>query len=194
MPLFDNWPYVDLSKLNLDFVLTKINEIEQVKAEIDAKLEELDRYTTAFNELSQKYEQLENDFNLLRSDVDNQISDGLNTINSRVNELEGRLNSQYASFTANVNSTIQALQRQVSDLDSELRQAIDSLQDTITLFNPLTGETNTLQQIIYYLASLHMGDALTAAEYDALELTASAYDAYQLTAYQYDSEGRTLLS
>ena len=103
------------------------------------------------------------------------------------------MNQQYASFTAYVSDIISALEREGNDLDTYLQQVVNGLQDAIILFNPLTGETNTLQQIIYYLASLHMGDALTAAEYDALDLTATAYDAYQLTAYQYDSEGRTLL-
>jgi hypothetical protein len=36
-------------------------------------------------------------------------------------------------------------------------------------------------------------NALTATEYDALDLTATAYDAYQLTARDYDLNGKTLL-
>ena len=193
MPLFDYWPYTDLSKLNLDYVISQVESVKQIKAEIDEKLAELDQYTQAFNELTQKYNQLENDFILLKSDVNTQIADGMNSLNSRFNVLSAQMNQQYASFTANVSDIISALEREVYDLDTYLQQVVNGLQDAIILFNPLTGETNTLQQIIYYLASLHMGDALTAAEYDALDLTATAYDAYQLTAYQYDSEGRTLL-
>lgn len=193
MPLFDYWPYTDLSKLNLDWVISQIKSIETIKAEIEAKLEELDQYTQAFNELSQKYDQLETDFILFKADVNNQIDTGLNNLNYRFNELSAGINSQYATFTANVNNMLQALQSEIDSLDTQLQQVITGLQDAIILFNPLTGEENTLQQIIYYLASLHMGDALTAAEYDALDLTATAYDAYQLTAYQYDSSGRTLL-
>lgn len=36
--------------------------------------------------------------------------------------------------------------------------------------------------------------ALTAQEYDELELTASNYDNRELTATEYDSEGKELLS
>ena len=35
MPLFNNWPWLDLSKLNLDFILDKIKVVEQ--AELDAQ-------------------------------------------------------------------------------------------------------------------------------------------------------------
>ena len=33
MPLFDNWPYVDLSKLNLDWIMLKIKHVEQAEAD-----------------------------------------------------------------------------------------------------------------------------------------------------------------
>lgn len=193
MPLFDYWPYTDLSKLNLDYVLSQIDSVKEIKAEIEAKLAELDQYTQAFNDLSAKYDRLEGDFIAFKNDVNTQFTAGMNSLNYRFNELSANINAQYASFTQNVNALIQALHTEVSDLDTQLQQVITGLQDAIILFNPLTGETNSLQQIIYYLSSLHMGDALTAAEYDALDLTAAAYDAYNLTAYQYDSEGRTLL-
>ena len=38
------------------------------------------------------------------------------------------------------------------------------------------------------------GDALTAQQYDALNLTAQTYDNKKLTAYQYDFNGKSLLT
>ena len=49
---------------------------------------------------------------------------------------------------------------------------------------------NVVNDIIYYF---HTTTALTAGEYDALDLTAQAYDNYELTAYDYDFNGKNLL-
>lgn len=57
--------------------------------------------------------------------------------------------------------------------------------------DPFTGKYNRVQVVIYELAELHR-QALSAAEYDALELTAAEYDALGLTAYVYDWYGIVL--
>lgn len=61
------------------------------------------------------------------------------------------------------------------------------------MYSPFTGEYVPITTVINELAFLHRSDALTAAEYDALDLTASDYDAYDITAYDYDWSGKTIL-
>ena len=60
--------------------------------------------------------------------------------------------------------------------------------------SPFTGEYVPLETVINELASLHKDDALTATEYDTLDITATYYDALDLTAYDYDWHGKTLVS
>jgi hypothetical protein len=59
--------------------------------------------------------------------------------------------------------------------------------------SPFTGLYVPITTVINELAHLHKADALTAAEYDALDLTASDYDNYELTAYDFDWSGKLLL-
>lgn len=59
--------------------------------------------------------------------------------------------------------------------------------------SPFTGLYVPIITVINELAHLHKADALTAAEYDALDLIASDYDNYDLTAYDYDWSGKLLL-
>lgn len=59
--------------------------------------------------------------------------------------------------------------------------------------DPFTGKIVPNKVVIYELSELHR-EALTAAEYDALELLAEDYDAFELTAYWYDWHGIDLLS
>ena len=63
---------------------------------------------------------------------------------------------------------------------------------TYYMMDPFTGEFVPVQKVIYSLAELHR-NALTATEYDALELDADTYDAKELTAYDYDWNGYALL-
>lgn len=59
--------------------------------------------------------------------------------------------------------------------------------------NPMTGAMERPGAIFQALAAFHR-NALTAAEYAALDLTAAEYAAYSITAYQYDFNGKELLT
>jgi len=61
------------------------------------------------------------------------------------------------------------------------------------MINPFTGTLDSLKTVILYLVGLHREDALTATEYDALDLDADTYDAYQVEAFDYDFSGKTIL-
>ena len=63
----------------------------------------------------------------------------------------------------------------------------------ISVFDPTTGFYSPLQIVINNLYNSSRQDALTATEYDALQLTATAYDAYEITAFNYDRYGKTIL-
>ena len=61
------------------------------------------------------------------------------------------------------------------------------------MFSPFTGQMESLKSVILSLVGLHREDALTAQEYDLLDLDADTYDAYQVDAYDYDFSGKTIL-
>lgn len=61
------------------------------------------------------------------------------------------------------------------------------------MFSPFTGQVESLKNVILSLVGLHRGDALTAEEYDLLDLDADTYDAYAVDAYDYDFSGKTIL-
>ena len=63
--------------------------------------------------------------------------------------------------------------------------------DCCYMRSPFTGQIVKNKVVIYELAELHR-QALTAQEYDDLELDADTYDAMQLTAYWYDWYGLLL--
>lgn len=57
------------------------------------------------------------------------------------------------------------------------------------MLSPFTGKVEKIETVVNYLANLHKC-ALTAVEYDNLQLTAQMYDAFRLTAWVYDWFGK----
>lgn len=69
----------------------------------------------------------------------------------------------------------------------ELHAYLDSIATTTTLLhNPVTGLIDNLQNILNDIYNTLNFYALTAWEYDNLELTAESYDDYGITAFEYD--------
>ena len=63
------------------------------------------------------------------------------------------------------------------------------------MLSPFTGEYVPVKQVVQDLAQLHIDEgALTATEYDALEIDADTYDGDDLTAFQYDWFGKEILT
>ena len=79
---------------------------------------------------------------------------------------------------------------QYSILDNRITQI--EIGD-IDIYDPTTGLLSPLQTVIDNLYDMNRGNAITASEYDDLELSATAYDAYDLTAREYDINAKSLL-
>ena len=96
-------------------------------------------------------------------------------------------------------STLTEAETFATDADNALAEMLKAYADSVILnaiymFNPFTGSSDDIRDVINDVISYVVGDnALTAGEYDALLLTAAAYDAKNLTAYQSDFNGANLL-
>lgn len=114
------------------------------------------------------------------------------------NEVNQSIAIQFADIKINLQAMIAtALQQANAYTDGRFALLEAEIQDIlvgqITVYDPTTGLISPLQTVIDNLYDSGRDGALTASEYDALELTATAYDAYQLTAVEYDSNGKALL-
>lgn len=180
MPLFNNFPYTNFHEMNLDFVIKKVKEIDQINTTVS---ELLGKYNAMFNkvtELSTEFDSFEAD---MQAAFDRFAAAGEQYIQTELNQFNTLLNEQAENYD-----------RQLAQMNTRLTNIENTVVRAAYMESPFTGETVPVQQVIYELASLHTTDALTAGEYDAAELTAAAYDALQLTAYQYDWNGSTYIS
>ena len=79
-------------------------------------------------------------------------------------------------------------------LINTLNQRFDNIPDSFLVFNPTNGMQNDINKTLNDIYSQTRTGALTASEYDALDLTANTYDNYELTATEYDTNGKEELA
>lgn len=191
MGFINQFPYSDFHEMNLDWL------IKQTKASMDA--------ITALQEEMAKIEVLtEEQINAM---INAAIASNNIQVYNALNNLKTQLTTEYQAYVTNqINLlTVYVNNQDVyydnlakSYADSALIEAKaytdQSVLDYTMMINPINGEYQDVRVVINDIFNNFLtNDALTAAEYDALDLTAQAYDNYELTAYEYDFSGKTLL-
>lgn len=181
----DNLTYVEY----LLGVLKKLNEvIEQTNSNtsfienydgrinaLEAEMLEIRAEMTAFeNQVNENFEALETSL--------------INTINTRLTEIRQELLGLIAVYRAEAKAYTDT---RIAQVEAEIEQI---LIGQITLRDPTTGLISPLQTVIDNIYDTTREEALTATEYDGLDLTATAYDGYEITAFNYDYYGKTILT
>lgn len=165
---------------DVEFLLGVLKKLNEVIAQVNKNSEFIDKYTG-------KIEEIEAEMINLRQEM----VDFENAINS---EIEARFASIKIELQAMIATALTHANAYTDSVASRLEEEIQQISiGQISLFDPTTGVYSPLQIVIDNLYNSSREDALTAGEYDALELTATAYDGYELTAQEYDQSAKSLL-
>lgn len=158
-------------------VLKKLNEV----------IVDTNRNTEFINNYAGKIEEIEAEIDDLKQQMIDFKQSTTDSIALQFAELKAELQALIATGLNQANAYTDAT---AGRLEAEIEQiAIGQ----ISVYDPTTGLYSPLQVVIDNLYGQGRTDALTATEYDGLELTATAYDDYQLTAFDYDNNGKNLL-
>lgn len=165
---------------DVEFLLGVLKKLNEVIMQVNSN-------TSFINEYTGKIEEIEAELINLRqemTDFENEINQ---SIALQFAEIKVELQSLVATALSQANAYTDAV---AAGLEAEI-QEISIGQ--ISVFDPTTGIYSPLQIVIDNLYNASRENALTASEYDALDLTATDYDAYTLSATEYDQNGKTLL-
>lgn len=165
---------------DVEFLLGVLKKLNEIILQTNRNSEFIENY-------SGKIEELEAEMASLRQEMTDFETQITNDINVRFNAIRTELQSMVATALIQANAYTDAV---AEALRAEIREISVG---QIIVFDPSIGTNNSLQGTIDNIYNVSRTDALTATEYDALELTATAYDAYELTAIDYDRQGKTLL-
>lgn len=158
-------------------ILKKLNEV----------IAQVNKNTAFIDEYSGKIEEIEAEILALKQDMTDFKNEVNNSIALQFAEIKIELQSMIAT-------TLNEARAYTDTVAAELEREIQEISvGQISVFDPTTGLYSPLQTVIDNLYNTSREDALTATEYDNLELTATAYDAYELTAKEYDQNAKSLL-
>ena len=162
-----------------EFLLGVLKKLNETITEVNSVSEYIKDFDTKYQELLTEFNELKAEFNSMKEDI--------------VNEVSNKLTEFYAKVENEIVIAVNYLKAYSDNGDRVLNDKIDQIiLGDIQVIDPTTGVLAPLQEVINNIATTGR-DALTATEYDALELTASAYDGYTIDAYDYDYHGKAIL-
>lgn len=166
---------------DVEYLLGILKKLNETIKQVNSNTEFIDKYTG-------KIEEIEAEVTALRAemtDFEKEITDDINT---RFTIIIAELRSMIASTLIQANAYTDAI---AETLHEEINQISIG---QITVYDPTTGTYTNLQVALDNIYNASREEALTASEYDALELNASVYDGYEITAFNYDRYAKTILA
>ena len=187
----NQYPYIDFHELNFDWLLQKTKALEAEMVEVQKVIHDIQILTeeqiiamieaAIANNNNQLYAKMTKLYEDITAEYQSYISNQINMLTVYVDNQDVHYD-QLAQGYANT-----ALADAKNYVDSEVL-------DYTMMINPVTGEYEDVRNVVTDIVTyFHTEDALTAGEYDTLELTAEDYDNYEITAYDYDFNGKTIL-
>lgn len=165
---------------DVEFLLGVLKKLNEVIAQTNINTEFINNYSGKIEEIEATIAELRQEMTSFEQDINQSIA------------------LQFAEIKVELQAmVVTALNQAKAYTDTVAAQLEEEIQEIsigqISVFDPTTGYYSPLQTVIDNLYNTGRTDALTATEYDGLDLTATAYDAYTLTAYEYDNNGKSLL-
>jgi phage host-nuclease inhibitor protein Gam len=166
---------------DVEYLLGILKKLNEIIAQLNSNTKFIEEYTGRIEEIEKEIVTLRNEMAEFETEINDEIT-------ARFTAIKVELHSAIATTLIQANAYTDAV---ASNLKAEIQQISIG---QITLYDPTTGITNNLQTVIDNIYGTSREEALTASEYDALQLNATTYDDYELTAFNYDRYGKTLLT
>ena len=192
---FNKYPYTDFHELNLDWILSKMRELEEKVANIKEDILALAKAYT-----DEQCAILQGNIDTLAADVNNFKI----VINDKVDRLNAEVVARLDDLDQDVLDLYQYIDNQIVISNARTDQAIINAKDDIyehmmtelgkiKVINYFTGELISVQEMFNYLASLHATDGITYTQLDGRNKTYSALAALNLTYTDIVMHGNTLI-
>lgn len=165
---------------DVEYLLGILKKLNSMIAQLNANTEFIEEYSGKIEEIEAEVAALRNEMVEFQAEVNENINTRFNAL---AVELKAMIATALDQAKAYTDLVAQGLEYEIQNI------AIGQ----ITVYDPTTGMTENLQTVIDNLYNTSREEAITASEYDGLELTATTYDGYDITAFNYDRYGKTIL-
>lgn len=182
--MIPEYPYLNLTDLNLDYLLKRVKNIEEsiagIKESIEGEIfawvqEQLKPYETELQNLIKEVNDLSEDVDTTLAGYDLRITNIQNQVNAFILQVQQDLLNQATALSdlmdtkiANNNITLMA----------EITENVGNL---FLVINPFTGELVTIQSMIDTLSYYHINDGIDYATMNSRALTYNQFNALNIT-------------
>lgn len=167
----------EISKQQADFSVEVYKHLEEQLA-------------TVKSELQKQLTMIRTDFDKYKADVNTNIGEMQSTITT----FQAYVNSQLSNLRTYIDAQNELQELHWKDVVNEMYEYIENLRlEMPEIVNPINGRITTIEQALDDVFGALRFNALTASEYDSLEITAQEYDAKELSTTDYDYNGKTIL-
>ncbi|MEE1184113.1 MAG: hypothetical protein UHZ06_06485 [Paludibacteraceae bacterium] len=163
-----------------EFLLGVLKKLNEMVGTLNEHSDFIDNYAGQIEEMQQELVEFRQEWAQFEIDINKSIADQIIAFKA---EVYGELSAQLTHMRSYIDVQDQALHDYIDQV------ALGQIE----VYNPATGQLQDLQTVINSLFDSGRENALTATEYDGLELTATYYDDQNISAYDYDTAGKTLL-
>lgn len=169
-------------------MMTDVEYLLGILKKLNETIKQVNENTEFINNYSGKIEEIEAEIAQLRIDMSDFEAAVTANIEAQFTQIKTELQTTISALLIQANAYTDAVAAQ-------LREEIRAISvGQITVYDPSTGLLSPLQTVIDNLYGNSRDEALTATEYDALDLTATEYDGEEITAFNYDRYGKTILA
>lgn len=165
---------------DVEFLLGMLKKLNEVIVQVNKNTEFIDEYSGKIEEIEAEIKTLRQEMTTFEEAINDSIEAQFATIKV---ELQGMIAAALVQANAYTDAKAAVLEQEIQNVTL----------GEITVYDPTTGILSPLQTVLDNIYGSSRESAISASEYDALDLTASAYDAYQLTAFDYDKYAKTML-
>ena len=194
------YPYTDVYRHNDDWALKNIAKLDSEYSKLVAEFEQIEKDFQALSEKVDNFE-LEIDEAVRKAILEYraEIDAELKNLREIIEQYYNYLNDLKKYIDDNDHETLFACARMINECKEEIYAIIDELAQKIsefnnTMYNPLSGEEDTIERVIVDLWESERYGALSNAEYEALEMDNDTYDSYNLKDRMYAVDGRKYLT
>ena len=170
----------DESLSYLEMLCATLEKLNETIEQVNKNTEVAEHYEELLKEIEAEVNRLEQEYEEFKESIENEIDERFLEITTQL--------------TTYVNNQIALIRYELQTKYDELDHKIDEvIAGDINVYDPTTGVLSPIQVVVNNLFDMNRTNAITATEFDGLELTATEFDAYEISAYNFDVNGKSLL-
>lgn len=169
-------------------------QLQELRHKINEVVTNYNSILSLINDISENYEEISERLDNIEIQIQ-EINDFFPTFRTQIlQSVDNKNNSLYLQVTNLLNDYQSIFNNSLQNLRNDLETEISRIElGDVKAYNPTNGETENVSKVIMDVYNMFRDNAISCAEFDALELSATDYDALEITAYNFDVNSKSIL-